>query len=329
MDLLTKRQCSLFNFTKEHQSLLKKAKVAIVGCGGLGCSAAMYLSGAGIEHLELIDGDVVDYTNLHRQIAYTVDDVNKNKAKCLGERCIKTNKNSKYNYFDSMLCESNINQLLNNVDIVLDCCDNVPARLLLNRWCKDNKKDLIYGSAVSYDGQLIVFNYSKGCNSCIYCAFPHIDKMKDTCDGLGVLGPVPGIIGSLQAIECIKLITGIGEPLKGILHYSSLDTLFNYYDVEENCEWCDKIKQNLSLEITYDEYLNNIDKYILYDIRKEEDFDEDDTIIYGSKRYSQNMVIKDNSVFICKAGIESLNLVKELREKGIMCWSIKNGFRGI
>jgi len=329
MDLLTKRQCSLFNFTSSHQELLKKSKVAIVGCGGLGCSAALYLSGAGIEHLQLIDGDRVEVSNLHRQIAYTINDVNRSKAYCLGERCVRTNKNSKYNACNTMLCENNINDLLEHVDIVLDCCDNVPTRLLLNRWCKKNKKDLVYGSAVSYDGQLIVFNYSKECNSCIYCAFPDIDKMRDTCNGLGVLGPVPGIIGSLQAVECIKLITKIGEPLKGILHYSSLDTTFNNYEIEENCEWCNKVKENLSLEITYDEYLANNKKYTLYDMRKEEDFDEDDVFIYGSKQYKKGIDVKDNSVFICKAGIESLNLVKELREKSVKCWSIKNGFRGI
>jgi len=330
-DKLTKRQLSLPGFTSKHQSLLKETTVAIVGCGGLGCNASMYLAGAGIGKILFIDGDTVDATNLHRQLAYSSFHIGKPKVESLSNRCLQTNINLSYEIHNLFLDSDNIN-ILDKANIVLDCSDNANTRILLNNYCKENKKTLVFGSAISYDGQLCVFDFRKS-NKCLFCVFPDIEKVKDTCDGLGVLGPVPGIIGSLQAVECIKLITGIGEVIKGVLHYSSFDTSFIEYEIEEKeCVFT----VNDRLEINYEEYISNKGNYTLIDIRPLISQWEDEESILGSIKLPTPTVEdvikmgKKNILLICSIGQQSLELVKGLRDKGITdCWSVKNGFRGI
>lgn len=329
---LLKRQLSLPGFTQNHQTLLKESSVAIVGCGGLGCSASLYLSGAGIGKIIFIDGDKVDTTNLHRQIAYSTFNIGNSKVECLANRCLQTNTNLNYDIYNTFIDETNIS-ILNKANIILDCSDNSTTRILLNNYCMENKKPLIFGSSISYDGQLCVFDFRKS-NKCLFCVFPDIEKVKDTCNGLGVLGPVPGIIGSLQAIECIKLITGIGEVIKGVLHYSSFDTSFMEYFVEEkNCSIPIKDER---FEINYEEYIKSKTKYTLIDIRPSFSSWEDEESILGSIKVptpTEEDIIKlnkKNILLICSIGENSLDIVKRLRAKGIHdCWSIKNGFRGI
>lgn len=322
------RQLSLSGFTQQHLNSLKSACVGLIGCGGLGCSAALHLTGSGVGKIVFVDGDKIELTNIHRQIAYTVDDIGKYKTLCLKDRCLKINPELLYECHNLFIEDCNI---LKDCDVILDCSDNANTRIMLNEYCKEAKKPLIFGSAISYDGQLCVFNFKKD-SKCLFCVFPEIDKVKDTCDGMGVLGPVPGIIGTLQAIECIKLISGLGEVVKGLLHYSSFDTSFNYIEVEEGCSCCNKKEYDKGCEITYDEYIKNKGEYILYDIR--EDIGEDDEHILGSiqEQNINNITFNQNVkyAFICSIGQVSLNTVKELRDRGVKnCWSIKHGFRGI
>lgn len=341
---LFKRQLALPNFNSTHLQSLFDSSIAIIGCGGLGCIASLYLCNSGIGNIILIDGDKIDKTNLHRQISYTLDDIDKYKADTLKLKCTITNKNIKITSHNFYMNESNIN-ILKDSDIILDCSDNPSTRTLLNNYCKKYKKPLIFGSAISYDGQLCVFDFRKY-NTCLYCMFPNIDDITDSCQTNGVLGPVPGIIGTLQAIECIKLITRIGDPLKGLLHFSSLDMSFNIFEHEDKDCTHDIQNSNNIFEIEYKDYLNNTKLYSLYDISKQYNDLDDEISIMGSIKiynYSIDTIIKDpesflnmihkegNLLFICDKGIDSLELVKMLRERyNIMnCWSIKNGIRGI
>lgn len=328
---LVQRHLSLKGFTYKQQSLINSSTIGIIGCGGLGCSAALYLSGAGIGKIIFIDGDTIEETNLHRQIAYTTFNIGKNKAEILSNRCCQTNINLKYEIHKIFLDNENIN-ILDKADIILDCSDNTNTRILLNNYCKKEKKPLIFGSAISYDGQLCVFDF-RNSNKCLFCVFPDIEKIKDTCDGLGVLGPVPGIIGNLQAIECIKLITGVGEVVKGLLHYSSYDTTFIEYDIEE--KECTNTGI-VDIEISYNEYIKNKNNYTLIDIRQINNQYDEEQYILGSIRINNTSVEnilnlnKKNIVIICSIGQHSKEIVKQLRDKGKLdCWSIKNGFRGI
>ena len=330
MELL-KRQLSLPNFTPLHQSHLSKTTVAIVGCGGLGCNVALYLSGAGIGKIIFIDGDTIDATNIHRQIAYSQSHINLLKVDILSTKCSQINSSLIYEKISLYLDENNIDIILKKSEIVIDCSDNASTRVLLNNYCKKEKKPLIFGSALGYDGQLCVFDFRKDNTKCLFCVFPDIEKVADTCVSSGVLGPVPGIIGNLQAVECIKLITGLGEPLNGILHYSSLDTSFHTIKTNVICKGHIKTK-NEDLEIDYKDFLSKRDDYDLYDITHKQAYWEDEEHILGSVKVSSlDQIDKSkNVILLCEMGERSKNIVKEWREQGFKnCWSIKNGFRGI
>ncbi len=327
---LFKRQLSLSNFTSHHQSLLNNSCISIIGCGGLGCSVALFLTGAGIGNISFIDGDIIDIHNIHRQIAYSIDDIGLFKVDVLSSKCLKINPKLKYEKYNTFIDEKNIYNILKKTDVVIDCSDNSSTRILLNNYCKEYKKPLIFGSALGYDGQLCVFDFRKSNSKCIFCLFPYIDKVNDTCSSSGVLGPVPGIIGNLQAIECLKIITGIGEPIQDLLHYSSLDTSFTYLK-SKNCNH--NIHSYMEdMEMTYETYRLNKDKYVLYDIR--ENLGEHDEEILGSynePNLTMEMIDKNKNIaVICEIGERSKTIIKEWREKGFKdCWSIKNGFRGI
>ncbi len=337
MELL-KRQLSLPQFTPQLQSVLTNTCVSIVGCGGLGCSVGLYLAGAGIGKIIFIDGDKIDATNIHRQIAYNTSHINFSKVDILSTKCSQINTKLIYEKHGLYLDENNVKQLLDNSQVVIDCTDNSSTRILLNNYCKEKKKPLIFGSALGYDGQLCVFDFRKDDSKCIFCVFPDIEKVADTCSSSGVLGPVPGIIGNLQAVECIKLITGLGSLLEGMLHYSSLDTSFYTIKTNKCCKQCiddvktEKIPLNEVLEIDYKSYLSNKDNYLLYDIR--ERVDDDDSHILGAN-YEPNLKLENidknkNILLICEIGERSKKNIKEWREIGFLnCWSIKNGFRGI
>ena len=329
MELL-KRQLSLPQFTPSHQALLTNACVSIIGCGGLGCSVALYLAGAGIGKIIFVDGDKIDATNIHRQIAYNTSHINFSKVNILSFKCSQINPNLKYERHSVYIDENNVKQILYNSQVVIDCSDNSSTRILLNNYCKEKKKPLIFGSALGYDGQLCVFDFRKDDSKCLFCFFPDIEKVADTCTSSGVLGPVPGTIGNLQAVECIKILTGLGTVLEGMLHYSSLDTSF--YTIKTNKYCTHSQVLNKGLEIDYKEYLLNKGNYLLYDIR--ERLEEDDSHILGAI-YEDNLSLEKidknkNILLICEFGERSKQIVKDWREKGFNnCWSIKNGFRGI
>ncbi len=329
MELL-KRQLSLPQFTSQHQSLLTNACVSIVGCGGLGCNVALYLAGAGIGKIIFIDGDKIDATNIHRQIAYNTLHTNLLKVDILSTKCSQINTKLFYEKHPVYIDENNVKQLLHNSQVIIDCSDNSSTRILLNNYCKEKKKPLIFGSALGYDGQLCIFDFRKDDSKCLLCVFPDIEKVADTCTSSGVLGPVPGIIGNLQAIECIKLLTGLGSVLEGMLHYSSLDASFYTIKTNKYCTHSQVI--NKGLEIDYKDYLSNKANYLLYDIR--ERVDEDDSHILGAN-YERELTLEKidnnkNILLICEVGERSKQIIKDWREKGFNnCWSIKNGFRGI
>ena len=208
----------------EGQERLLISHAAIIGAGGLGCAAALYLASSGVGRLTLIDDDSVDLTNLQRQIAHTTDRVGHSKVSSLASAIKAINPAVKINCIESRanaeLLNSVLNQLQtdNQVDVVLDCSDNFKTRHLVNLACVRHATPLISGSALKMDGQLSTFQTKLSESPCYACLFPPDEVPEEvSCSTMGVFAPLVGIIGTAQANEALKMLTGIGQPLLGRL----------------------------------------------------------------------------------------------------------------
>jgi molybdopterin/thiamine biosynthesis adenylyltransferase/rhodanese-related sulfurtransferase len=213
---------------EEGQGKLLKAKVLLMGAGGLGSPAALYLAAAGVGTLGIIDMDVVDLSNLQRQVIHTVDRRGKPKTESARVAIAALNPDVKVIPFQERLTSENVMRILDGFDMVLDGGDNFPTRYLLNDACVAQKKPNIHGSIYRFEGQVTTFVPGQGpCYRCLYPSPPPPD-MAPSCAEAGVLGILPGIVGLLQANEAIKLILGKGQPLIGrLLMFDALGTRFN------------------------------------------------------------------------------------------------------
>ncbi len=230
------RQILLKGFGLEGQHKLLLSKVLVVGAGGLGCPVLQYLAAAGVGTIGIVDEDIVSITNLHRQILFTVDDVGLPKASTAKERLAKLNPEITIIDYNERLSTSNALAIINQYDIVIDATDNFSSRYLINDACVLLNKPIVYGAVSQFEGQVAILNYNLTTNitSANYRDLfpsPPIDGEVLNCAEAGVLGVLPGIIGSMQASETIKLITGIGKPLiNTVLTYHSLTN--QLYEIE-------------------------------------------------------------------------------------------------
>ena len=210
------RQIMLEEFGTEGQKRLQSATVLIVGVGGLGSAVAPYLAGAGVGRLILTDSDTVSLSNLQRQILYSEEETGLKKTEIAAKRLRKLNSGITIEVCDEGLTPENAERLIGCCDAVVDCCDNYKTRILIDDVCATTGKPWIYGSIGEFSGQLSVFNHKKGKR--YRELFPDIEHL---CKGqkriTGVLGPVAGTIGALEAAECIKLLAGTGETAEGKL----------------------------------------------------------------------------------------------------------------
>lgn len=210
------RQTVLKEFGKKGQEKLAKSKVAVVGLGGLGTVSSLYLTLAGVGHLRLIDQDTVELANLHRQILYTPKDLHYPKAEVAARRLSKTNPLVKVVAVPENVNSQNVERLLSGVDCVVDGLDNMQSRYLVNRACVRLRVPYVFGAAIGTEGNLTVFAPPE--TPCLECVFPDVqDDYMQTCETRGVLGATPGIIGTMQAMETVKLLTRMGTSLKGKL----------------------------------------------------------------------------------------------------------------
>jgi molybdopterin/thiamine biosynthesis adenylyltransferase/rhodanese-related sulfurtransferase len=218
------RQLPLPGFGREGQSKLAAAKVMVVGAGGLGSPVIQYLAAAGIGTIAVADGDIVELSNLHRQLLFTTVDVGKKKAIVAVDRVAKINPEIICHSFDYALTNKNAFDLFKEYNIIVDCTDNFTARYLISDACRLLDKPLVFAAVFQYEGQVAVFNMQTGCTRKIHYRdlFPEPPSPLSVpdCNVAGVLGVLPGLIGMMQATEVIKIITGIGEPLAGkLLNY--------------------------------------------------------------------------------------------------------------
>ena len=221
----------------EGQLKLKNASILLVGAGGLGAPLAMYLAAAGIGRIGLVDFDVVDHTNLHRQVIHGTKDVGRKKLDSAADRMRDINPNVKLELHDVALTSENALDLLSSYDLIIDGTDNFPTRYLVNDACVLLKKPNVYGSIFRFEGQATVFAYPGG--PCYRCSYPEPPPpgLVPSCAEGGVLGILPGIIGLIQATEAVKLILRIGEALVGrLLRYDALEMRFREYKVRRDPE---------------------------------------------------------------------------------------------
>ncbi|MFW6350293.1 MAG: HesA/MoeB/ThiF family protein [Thiohalospira sp.] len=198
------------------QERLAGSRVLILGLGGLGSPAALYLAGAGVGELVLVDDDVVEISNLQRQIAHTTAEAGTPKAESAARRIAELNPEVATRPVDHRLDEAELAAEIAAVDLVLDCSDNFATRFAVNRACATTGRPLVSGAAIRMEGQVAVFDHRRG-GPCYRCLYREEGGEAERCSESGVLGPVVGIVGSWQAAEALKLLLGVGTPLTGRL----------------------------------------------------------------------------------------------------------------
>ena len=240
----------------EGQLKLKRARVLMIGTGGLGAPLGLYLAAAGVGHLGLVDFDVVDSSNLQRQVTFTTQDVGKPKSEAAKARLSALNPAIEIEAYETRLTSDNALELFRDYDIIVDGTDNFPTRFLVNDACILLGKPNVYGSIFRFEGQATVFGYPDGpCYRCLYPEPPPPGLVPSCAEG-GVLGVLPGIVGSIQAMETIKLILGAGDPLVGrLLLFDALAMRFRELKLKKNpdCPMCGK-NRTITKLIDYEEF---------------------------------------------------------------------------
>jgi len=336
----------------EGQRKIKAAKVLCVGAGGLGSPAALYLAAAGVGTLGLIDFDTVDFSNLQRQVLYSTSDVGRPKLQAAAERLQGLNPNVKVVAHETMLNSSNALEIFKHYDIIVDGADNFPTRYLVNDACVLLGKPNVYGSIFRFDGQVSIFATKNGpCYRCLYPEPPPPGLVPSCAEG-GVLGVLPGVVGTIQATEAIKLIIQGGEPLIGrLLLFDALQMKFRALKLQKDreCPVCgdnptvtklidyelfcgitpavkaaDKGTVAPELEATVDdlkERLDNGDVFLL-DVREPREYDiariEGSTLIpLGELPKRMDELPRGADIIVhCKSGVRSAKAVNLLRENG-------------
>ena len=211
------RQMLLKEFGMEAQRKLSEARVLVVGAGGLGLPVLQYLNAMGVGSIGIVEQDLIEITNLQRQVLYDEKDVGRSKLTVCLEKLAKQNSDTKLIGHDTFLVKDNALKIIADYDLVIDATDNFPTRYLINDACVILKKPFVYGALHGFEGQISVFNYQGGPTyRCLFPVMPSEEEIPN-CNEHGVLGVVPGIVGNLQALEAVKIICGIGEVLSGML----------------------------------------------------------------------------------------------------------------
>jgi len=338
--------------TMAGQKRLKAAKVLCIGTGGLGSPIALYLAAAGVGTIGLVDFDIVDYSNLQRQILHGTKDVGRKKLNSARDRIRDINPNIQVNLHDCLFQSSNAVELVEPYDVVIDGTDNFPTRYLSNDVCVFLKKPNIYGSIFRFDGQCTVFAPHLGgpCYRCLYPEPPPPGMVPSCAEG-GVLGVLPGVIGVMQAIEAIKLICGIGDPLIGrLVHFDALKMKFREFKVRKDpeCPVCGEsptitelidyeafcgIPQALEAEeaeppvpeISVTELQSKLqsgEKFVLLDVREPYEYDIariEGAILIPLGELPSRMSELDSAeeiVIHCKSGVRSAQAVRQLQAAG-------------
>ncbi|NOQ97106.1 MAG: molybdopterin-synthase adenylyltransferase MoeB [Calditrichae bacterium] len=328
------------------QEKLKESSVLIIGVGGLGSVQALYLAGAGVGRIGLIDDDVIDISNLHRQVIYSESDAGVSKVSAVEKRLRDLNPFVQTDVYNELLTAKNAEKIVKEYDIIIDGSDNFSTRYLVNDICVFFKKPVIYGSVYRFDGQVSVFDSKNGpCYRCLYPEPPPPGMVANCIIG-GVLGTLPGTVGLIQATEAIKIICGIGSSLSGyLLIFNIQDWDFQKIKIVKNpdCRVCGKNPVITSL-INYEKFcgeeeiilpaeweisapnlqkmMASHEKLSVIDIREPQEVQI--CRLAGTKLIPEKEFVrqpnrfdkKDQIVLFCRSGIRSARAVVLFREKG-------------
>lgn len=339
------RQINLREIGEEGQRRLKAARVLCIGAGGLGSPAALYLAAGGIGALGIVDEDVVDLSNLHRQILHGTIDADRRKVDSARERLLAINPHISIQSHAVRLRADNACELIDQYDIVVDGSDNLPTRYLSSDVCVWEKKPNIYGSVHQFEGQASIFAPHLGA-PCYRCLFPEPPPPEaiPNCAEAGVLGVVPGLIGIIQALEAMKLILGTGTNLLGrLLHVDTLSLRFREFNIRRDpeCPVCGDAA-SITAPIDYEQFCGGAQRMgvpgisatqlheklargepiTLIDVREPFEFEiaqiQDATLIPLGEipdRVDEISPERETVVF-CKSGVRSANAIEFLRRKG-------------
>lgn len=330
----------------EGQLQLKKAKVLIIGAGGLGCPIAQYLAAAGVGTIGIIDDDTIDQTNLQRQILYTHADIGQPKVAVAKQRLVAINPYIDIQTYHEKVTTQNALSLFEKYDIIVDGSDNFQTRYLVNDACVLTDKPLVFGSIFKFEGQVSVFNYQNGPTyRCLYPEPPQAGEVPN-CSEIGVIGVLPGIIGCLQANEVIKIICEIGKVLSGkVLSFNALtlQQMILKFTKNESIQITALIDYDIfcgvilpQQEITYDELESSKNKYNLLDVRTYEERDADHIgglhIPLNELASRTDEVVLDKPLVVyCQSGIRSAKAIELLQEEftnGVFL-NLKKGMSGV
>jgi len=235
------RQIMMNKIGEDGQIALRNAKVLIVGVGGLGNPVSLYLAAAGVGTLYLADGDTIELSNLPRQIQFNEQDINKNKADVAAQKLSTQFPDSNIEAIDDMLDQELCDYYLPQVDLVLDCSDNIQTRYLINQACVHNKVPLVIGAATGFDGQQLVVDPRDNTSACYHCLFPSSEKAPaNNCQTLGILGPVLTIIAGVQALQAIKLLTNNNAQINQLNLFDGFSNQWQQFKMKKqsNCTVC-------------------------------------------------------------------------------------------
>jgi molybdopterin/thiamine biosynthesis adenylyltransferase/rhodanese-related sulfurtransferase len=338
------RQTILPEVGIEGQAKLTNASVLVVGAGGLGCPVLLYLAAAGVGRIGIIDADKVDVTNLQRQVLYVTADEGKLKAETAAKHLTALNPEINIDVYPVWLSKENALDIFSSYDIVVDGSDNFATRYLVNDACVILKKPLVFGSIFKFEGQVSVFNYKGG--PTYRCLFPEPPAAGEVpnCSEIGVIGVLPGIIGTLQANEVIKIILEKGDVMSGVLYmYDALSNNIQKLKVfkdpigsvvselgtyEEVCETSPDIDKK-----TFDAWKEKDVIFQLIDVREPHEFEQKniggELIPMNTVKDNLNRIREDIPVIVhCQMGGRSRKVVDFLYEKGYKnVYNLQGGLR--
>jgi sulfur-carrier protein adenylyltransferase/sulfurtransferase len=344
------RQMALKEVGAAGQAKLRASRVLVVGCGGLGVPVISYLAGAGIGRLGLVDSDHLEPSNLHRQTMYALADVGKLKAELAAERVRARNPDVDVRAYATRLDALNARDLIAQHDLVIDCTDNFSTKFLLNDYCVQLGKTVIFASVYQYEGQLQVVRPG---SACLRCVWPEAtrDGIVGNCSEAGVLGPVPGILGGLQALEAMKLLLNLPGQLSDELLVLDLLTLSTSRVRTKRAKACPEHAISpataaqaaagtpSSLEVTYDTLDQASEAgFDIVDIREPHELQEIPTPSSRSRNVPMAQLLHGQppfaptrkTVLVCASGRRSLAATQELRERGLAnIYSLRGGVKGL
>ena len=222
------------------QVALKNSKVAIIGVGGLGCPAALYLAASGVGELSLIDHDKIELSNLQRQILFNQDDIGKAKVKVAKTKLTALNPLCEITAYDASIFDLDLSAIIASHDLVLDCTDSSKTRLFINRVCQQEGVKLVSASAIQGAGQLVSFDFSLHPSPCYQCVFPDDQGRTLNCSSAGVLSPLLGVMGSLQATEALRLLLGYQDNVNKLMLFDAWGMSTRSFNVTSapHCHCC-------------------------------------------------------------------------------------------